>query len=119
MTPYVEPTASMKQPRRKRAKIPPSENPMTCPFTVIIGSREQAPFQFTGIEGGGKDAGRPLIVETRIDGLESGDYSIAGLEPRISIERKSVGDFFGSIGSGRQRFEARKWNDWRSWILRP
>ncbi len=105
MIAYTKPTELMKEPRRKRAKIDPAQNPMTCPFVVIVDSREQAPFNFTGLEGEGRDAGRPVVVETRVEALESGDYSIAGHESKLSIERKSVNDFFGSIGGGRERFE--------------
>jgi ERCC4-type nuclease len=95
----------MKEPRRRRVKVAPADNPLECPFVVIVDSREQAPFAFTGLEGEGRDAGRPLIVETRVAALESGDYSIAGLESRVAVERKSVSDYFGSIGGGRERFE--------------
>lgn len=105
MTAYDAPTDVMKEPRRRRAKIDPADNPLQCPFVVLVDSREQAPFTFTGLEGEGRDAGRPLIVETRIAGLETGDYSIAGLESRFCVERKSVSDYFGSIGGGRERFE--------------
>lgn len=37
--------------------------------------------------------------------LPTGDYSISGFESRVAIERKSVGDFYHSIGSDRERFE--------------
>jgi ERCC4-type nuclease len=45
------------------------------------------------------------VVRTISHGLQTGDYSILGAESRISIERKSVSDFYGSIGSDRERFE--------------
>lgn len=74
------------------------------PFTVVVDTREQSPWHFTGIRGSG---GAPLIVPLSRDrSLKSGDYSILGLEDLISIERKSVSDWFGSIGRERQRFEA-------------
>jgi len=70
----------------------------TCQFKVVVDTREQAPWRFTG---------HPLpIVETITDrALKTGDYSIAGLEHRFAIERKSVNDFYHSIGSDRERFE--------------
>jgi len=37
--------------------------------------------------------------------LEVGDYSVAGLENRISIERKSLADLLGSLTHDRKRFE--------------
>ncbi|MGO9118504.1 MAG: ERCC4 domain-containing protein [Desulfomonilaceae bacterium] len=38
--------------------------------------------------------------------LESGDYSVLGLEHLIGVERKSLPDLLGSLTNGRQRFEA-------------
>lgn len=68
------------------------------PFRVVVDTREQAPFHFTNIDN--------LIVPlTTNKALESGDYSIEGLEALVSIERKSVGDFCGSITSDRDRFQ--------------
>lgn len=36
-------------------------------------------------------------------GMETGDFHLAG-NPLLVIERKTVGDFLGSISTGRQRF---------------
>ena len=43
----------------------------------------------------------PYIVE----GLSAGDYSVGGLQGRISIERKSLSDLVSSLTHGRERFE--------------
>jgi DNA excision repair protein ERCC-4 len=43
----------------------------------------------------------PYIVES----LTEGDYSVAGLTDRISIERKSLPDLVSSLTQGRARFE--------------
>lgn len=59
-------------------------------LTIIIDSREQHPYEF-------QDA----ITKT----LKSGDYSIEGLEDRITIERKDKQDAYASLGRGRVRFE--------------
>ncbi len=59
-------------------------------FTVVVDSREQQPYRFPG-----------AVVK----GLPTGDYSILGLENRVAIERKSKADAYGSLGSGRARFE--------------
>jgi DNA excision repair protein ERCC-4 len=40
-----------------------------------------------------------------IEGLTVGDYSIAGLQDRVAIERKSMSDLVGSLTHGRDRFE--------------
>jgi ERCC4-type nuclease len=66
-------------------------------FTIIIDSREQRPYTFQNI--------KPEPPETIIQGLTTGDYSVVGFESRICVERKSMADFFGSVGTGRQRFE--------------
>ena len=39
------------------------------------------------------------------DTLIAGDYSVKGFEDSIAIERKSLHDFYGSIGNGRERFK--------------
>ena len=73
--------------------------PQVCPFRIVVDTREQAPWHFTGIDNG-------LIVPLRTSrSLETGDYSIDGLEHLVTVERKSVGDFMGSITADRARFE--------------
>lgn len=82
----------------------PDDTPQstTCPFSVIIDTREQAPWHFSGISSGGKTLIVPLITG---ESLPTGDYSVRGCESRLLIERKSLSDAYGSIGSGRERFE--------------
>lgn len=77
------------------------------PFRIVVDTREQAPFRFTGFtslksQGGGK---RIVVELVTGRGLETGDYSVAGMESRVAIERKSKSDLFGSLGRERQRFE--------------
>ena len=62
-----------------------------------IDSREQAPLQFR------KEAFDEIIVE----GLPFGDYwaELDGKELPLIIERKSLGDLFGTMGSGYKRFK--------------
>ena len=59
--------------------------------TVIIDSREQAPLAFANL---------PSEVGT----LDTGDYSIRGLEHLVAVERKSLDDLLGIVGRDRQRF---------------
>ena len=61
---------------------------------VIIDTREQLPWELAA-EG----------LETIPGTLQSGDYSIDGYQSLFAIERKSLADFYGSITSGRERFE--------------
>jgi ERCC4-type nuclease len=58
---------------------------------IIIDSREQRPYKFQ----------TPAIKGT----LDTGDYSIVGLEHLIAIERKTLDDLIGCLCTGRERFE--------------
>lgn len=60
--------------------------------TIIIDTREQKPLVFEHL---------PSERGT----LQSGDYSIAGLEHDFAIERKSIADLCQSVIQGRERFE--------------
>jgi len=62
--------------------------------TIIIDSREQMPWQFSGAVG----------MERAT--LDAGDYSVRGLTASVAIERKSIDDLVGSITAGRERFMA-------------
>src|SRR3989304_1202183 len=64
-------------------------------FCLIIDTRENLPLFRKPPKG-------LLIVR---DTLRAGDYSCKGFEGNIAIERKSLNDFYGSIGNGRDRFK--------------
>ena len=57
---------------------------------IIVDSREQRPYEFTG---------------ALVRALPAGDYSLLGREDEIAIERKTHADAYGSIGARRDRFE--------------
>lgn len=60
--------------------------------TAIIDSREQLPYDLA-----------PLSM---LDGtLNTGDYSVLGLEHLVAVERKSLDDMLGCVGRDRDRFE--------------
>lgn len=59
--------------------------------TVVIDTREQTPLEFE----------LPTVRGT----LDTGDYSVLGLEHLIAVERKSLSDFLGCVGHGRDRFK--------------
>ncbi len=61
-------------------------------LVLVIDTREQAPY---------KPGGVPSITNK----LDYGDYSIKGFENQVSIERKSLEDFYRSIGKDRKRFK--------------
>lgn len=62
-------------------------------MVVIIDTREQRPYTF--------QRWSPYCV-TRT--LKTGDYSVFDHETEISVERKSLSDFLGSVGRGHARF---------------
>ena len=66
----------------------------THPFTIVIDTREQLPYNFV-------DHDPELVV---VDTLKTGDYSLRGLEDKVCVERKSKADAYGTIGKGRARF---------------
>ena len=59
-------------------------------FDVVVDSRESAPYRFENLP----NEGRKLVVRSVTRGLKTGDYSIAGFEHRVAVERKSLPDLF-------------------------
>ena len=78
---------------------------VVAPFTIVVDSREQAPYQFSDLPLTGRDRGKRLIVPVVVRGLPAGDYSIDGLERVVAVERKSLEDLYGTLAAGRGRFE--------------
>ena len=60
-------------------------------MTIIIDTREQLPYKFQ----------TPTVKGT----LDTGDYSLVGLEHLVSVERKTLDDLIGCLCAGRERFE--------------
>jgi len=75
------------------------------PFTILIDTREQAPFSFRGFTADAKQGHQPLIVPVKTETLPTGDYSLDEMKDRIAVERKSLSDAYGTFGAGRERFE--------------
>ena len=63
--------------------------------TLIADSREQEVYAFD-----------PVQVDMVRRALPAGDYSIAGLETRVAVERKSMDDFVSTVIRSRKRFSA-------------
>lgn len=106
-------TTATTTPTTRRRLAPGEATP--CPFTILIDQREQAAFSFTGLTADKDKKSRPLSITKRSAFMKTGDYSLEvigqdgvaiALDTRIVIERKSVEDLFGSVGAGRDRFEA-------------
>lgn len=71
-----------------------SETASKLPLRIVVDSREQHPFGFDGYN-----------AVVTVGTLEAGDYSLAGFERRVSIERKSLSDLIGCLSGDRARFE--------------
>jgi hypothetical protein len=85
-----------------------------CPFTILRDKAEKAPWFFRGLQADASQDYRPINIETQWHSLGNGqgDYTIAGAEHsdpdirwRVSVERKSLSDFYGTVLSGRDRFK--------------
>lgn len=63
---------------------------------IVIDSREQAPFSFRH---------ERYEAKTRKGTLTVGDYSLAGLEDKVAVERKSLPDLVICLARERERFE--------------
>ncbi len=61
--------------------------------TIVIDTREQVPYSFEPARAGSVRAALP-----------AGDYSLAGLESVVAIERKSLDDLAATVIRGRDRF---------------
>lgn len=63
---------------------------------IIQDTREQAPFSFQH---------ERYAVEVMAGTLTIGDYSLAGLEDKVAVERKELSDLVACLGRERERFE--------------
>lgn len=75
------------------------------PAVVVVDQREKRPFGFASVRADAREGGGVLTVRTRVGLLPSGDYSLDGLEAEVAVERKSLDDLYGTLGSWRDRFE--------------
>jgi ERCC4-type nuclease len=80
--------------------------PLAGQILIAIDKREQMVYKFNGYQ---------LTFKT----LEVGDYSISGFENRVVVERKTLGDFLGCLGTSRKRFweELDKMEKWERKLL--
>jgi hypothetical protein len=95
---------------RVGAQISKTDKAVVLPFTVLVDTAEQQPFEFQGFTADANDDGRPLLVKTELKhlGPSHGDYAIKGWESWCHIERKGPGDAIGTFlshGERRDRWE--------------
>ena len=63
---------------------------------IIIDTREQEPCTFRH---------EKMNATTELGTLAVGDYSLAGLQDKVAVERKSLSDLVMCLGRERERFE--------------
>ena len=75
------------------------------PVTIVIDTREQEGYSFDS-----------RLAATERRALPAGDYSVAGLEDTVAVERKSLDDFVSTVIHSRARFrqELRKLTGYRA-----
>ena len=73
--------------------------------TILTDTREQEPYSFD-----------PRLAASERRALPAGDYSVAGLEGVVAVERKSLDDFVSTVIHSRERFhrELQKLADYRA-----
>lgn len=76
------------------------------PFTILVDKQEKAPYSFQNITADQKHGGGVYQPKTERQHLKTGDYTVAGYEKNISIERKSLSDLFKTISGRREQFRA-------------
>jgi ERCC4-type nuclease len=75
------------------------------PATIVVDTREQEGYSFD-----------PRLAATVRRALPAGDYSVAGLEDIVAVERKSLDDFVSTVIHSRARFhkELRRLAEYRA-----
>lgn len=63
---------------------------------ILVDTREQDPFSFSGFSN--------WVAGVEVRTLATGDYSVAGMETLVALERKSLSDLVASLTGHRQRF---------------
>ena len=88
-------------------RLPKAKIPVPCPFGIVVDDREITGGQWFAFDEGitSKGSQTATVVECVRRRLVTGDYSIVGMEHLVTIERKAISDLWGSLGTGRQRFE--------------
>lgn len=94
---------SNREPQRPR-RLTDAEIVM-LPMAIVIDTREQLGWDFRHITQTAKKREQIVVPRLVSHALATGDYSLAGQETQIVIERKSASDAVGSVSGGRQRFE--------------
>lgn len=91
---------------RLGAEMADGENGIPSQFAVVIDGREREPYRFIDMKAkNSKGEAVPLLPNLEYGRLETGDYSVRGLEQLVAVERKSLADLYSTLGQDRDRFE--------------
>lgn len=82
-----------------------SSETVESPLVVVVDNNENLPYSFLGLRTDASSRRRLLTIRVVRRSLETGDYTIEGLEKFVAIERKSLNDLYQTLGHGRDRFE--------------
>lgn len=93
---------------QRAAAIDPAllADPYITPFRIVYDNNEGLPWTFSGVVESVNGKRKLVVAEVVKDSLETGDYSIQGMESFFTIERKSLSDFRSTLTAGCKRFEA-------------
>ncbi|TWU22478.1 hypothetical protein Pla52o_35340 [Novipirellula galeiformis] len=72
-------------------------------FTILVDSQEKQPWTFQGFTDGDRPLIQPYVFKSL--GPTHGDYSVAGCERYVHVERKSIDDALGTFLSHGDRQE--------------
>lgn len=90
---------------KKKTAPPDVTGWRVTPFTILVDSREQAPYEFLNLRTNADDGNRLILPQIERRGLETGDYSLDGFEHCVAIERKSLEDLYSTLGQRRELFQ--------------
>jgi hypothetical protein len=91
------------------AQLSESDDLSIQPFTILVDTKEQQPWTFTAMNVGSERTVTPYRFQNL--GPAHGDYSVAGCEDEIHLERKSVEDAIGTFLATPDGERARRWQE--------
>jgi len=88
------------------ATMADGETGVPSQFAIVIDGREREPYRFVGLTTkNNQGEAAPLLPNLEFGRLDTGDYSVRGLEHLVAVERKSLADLYSTLGGDRDRFE--------------
>ena len=88
-------------------KPKPKKTEWICPFVILTDDREVTggrPYTFKGMISDYREGKLPIIVDTYVERMKTGDYSIVSFQHLITVERKAPEDLIKTLTRGRDNF---------------